>query len=265
MRFTRGARAKLTEIEVVLNQWDHTGQQQPLLPLSKLVRFHAGRAEQNRDPLVLCECLPTISHFIQIDMGHLNGGQLPDADRIDLFVFLHVLIFQLQNTPNAAAKQTVKLLHILRQQWDALDAQVGELRLVPIFLDIQMRRDAVNHRICTAFPQDGQRLLCLVRAHIVLRQNALNVIYAFLNNLRIIAGAILTQQKLQHVHRHIRAFLDGLCQVFANDASIKVGTQPLIHGLLRHLSGNITLHILILGHLASLHIRIQSHLQRPSP
>ena len=47
----RTARAKFGKVVVVLDQRDHAGQQVPLHPLFEVRRLHAGRTQQDVDPL----------------------------------------------------------------------------------------------------------------------------------------------------------------------------------------------------------------------
>jgi hypothetical protein len=48
-------RAEFHEIVVVLDKWDHAGQQVPLYPVVEVRGFHAGGPKQDVDPLILCE------------------------------------------------------------------------------------------------------------------------------------------------------------------------------------------------------------------
>ena len=72
-----------------------------------------------------------------------------------------------------------------------------------------------------ALTKHGEDLLRLVRTDIVVRQDALDVLNAGLDDLWIIRAAILTKQKLKDIDRHICAFLDLLRQVFPDDLSVK--------------------------------------------
>ena len=110
-----------------------------------------------------------------------------------------------------------------------------------------------------ALTQHGEDLLRLVRTDIVVRQDALDILHAGLNDLRIIRAAILTKQKLKDVDRHIRAFLDLLRQVFPDDLSVKELPQFLVdHCVL--IAGFSGLHLLI--HSFHLTGQSRSHQQK---
>ena len=74
-------RPQLTKVEVIFYQWQHPGQQEPLFPLGKLVRLHAGGAEQNGDPLVLGKMLPSLLDLSQINVRHLDRSDLTNLNR----------------------------------------------------------------------------------------------------------------------------------------------------------------------------------------
>ena len=79
-----------------------------------------------------------------------------------------------------------------------------------------------------ALTQHGEDLLRLIRTNIVVRKDAFYIFNALFNDLRIVGAAILAQQKLKDIDRHIRAFLDFLGQILANDFAVKESTQLLI-------------------------------------
>lgn len=76
-----------------------------------------------------------------------------------------------------------------------------------------------------ALTKNGKDFLRLIRADEVIRENALYALYAFLNNLRIIRAAILSQKKFKDIDRNICPFLDFLGQILAYNLSIKILTQ----------------------------------------
>ena len=51
---------------------------------------------------------PPLFPALQYPHGHLDGVELSDADRRSVPVFLHILIVQLHDAPDTAAKQPVK-------------------------------------------------------------------------------------------------------------------------------------------------------------
>ena len=107
--FASASRPQLAEVKVVLHKRQHTDDEQPLLPVGKRIRLHADGAQQHIHPLVLRERLTTLFQLSNIYMGHLDGCELADADRRSVPVFFHVLIIQLNNAPDTAAEQPVKL------------------------------------------------------------------------------------------------------------------------------------------------------------
>ena len=104
MGFASAARPQLTEVEVIFYKRDHTDQKQPFLAVSQGVRFHTDGAQQHIHPFVLRKCFPPLFQLFNIHMGHLDGVELSDADRRSVPIFLHVLIVQLHDAPDAAAE-----------------------------------------------------------------------------------------------------------------------------------------------------------------
>ena len=158
-------------------------------------------------------------------MGHLDGRELTNADRGAVPVFFHKLIIQLNNAPNTAAEQPVKLGRILFIDGDVFQAEIGELGLVVVPLDVQVDRDLVDHGVAASLPENREDLLCLIRADEVVRQNALDIVHPVLNDFRVIGAAILSQKELQHIDRDICALFDFLGQVLADDFSIELLPQ----------------------------------------
>ena len=107
VRLARAAGSKFAKVEVIFNQWKHTGELQPLLTIGESVGFHTRGAEQNSNPLILSKGTTTVLDFIHIDVRHLNRRQLHDTNWSGLFVFLDVLIFKTDNAPDSTAKQAV--------------------------------------------------------------------------------------------------------------------------------------------------------------
>ena len=241
MGFTGAARTKLTEVEVVLHQRQHTCQQEPFLPLVQLLRLITARAQHDIHPLVLREGFPPSTYLLNVDMGHLDGGQFADADRRNIFLLflpgfaikvLHTkaavtfgFIFQLNDAPDAAAEQTVKFFRVVVRNGHIGEPQVGKLRKEAVFLDIQMHGHHIDNGVAAVPTQLRKHLLCLIRAHKVVRQNMLYVLHALLDDLLIVRTAILPQQKLQHIDRYVGTFLDLFGQILTDDTTIKVFPQ----------------------------------------
>ena len=241
MGFTGAARTKLAEVEVVLHQRQHTRQQKPLLPLVQLLRLIAARAQHHVHPLVLREGFTSSAHFLNVDMGHLDGGQLADADRRNiLLLFLpwfavkifHTkgtvtlgFIFQLDDAPDTTTKQTVKFFRVVIRNGHIGEPQIGKLCKEAVFLDVQMHGHHIDNGVAAVPTQLRKHLLRLIRAHKVVRQNMLYVLHALLDDFLIVRAAILPQQKLQHIDRYVGTFLDLFGQILADDATIKVFPQ----------------------------------------
>ena len=198
MGFTGAARTKLTEVEVVLHQWQHTCQQEPFLPLVQLLRLITARTQHYIHPLVLREGFTPGAYFLNIDMRHLDGGQLADADRRNILLLflpgfaikvLHAkgavtlgFIFQLNDAPDAAAEQTVKFFRVVVRNGHIGESQIGKLCKEAVFLDIQMHGHHIDNSVAALFPQLRKNLLCFIRSDKVVRQNVLYILHAFFNN-----------------------------------------------------------------------------------
>ena len=102
-------RPKFADVEVVLDQRDHAGQQVPLHPLREVGRLHAGRAQQHVDPLLLGEGPPSLEQFLQVHVRHLDRLQVPQDERRS-FLLLLVEILQRDDAPDAADQQFLELL-----------------------------------------------------------------------------------------------------------------------------------------------------------
>ena len=241
MGFTGAARTKLTEVEVVLHQRQHTCQQEPFLPLVQLLRLITARAQHDIHPLVLREGFTPGAYFLNIDMRHLDGGQLANADRRNiLLLFLpgfavkifHTkaavtfgFIFQLNDAPDAAAEQTVIFFRVVVRNGHIGEPQIGKLCKEAVFLDIQMHGHHINNGVAAVPAQLRKHLLRLIRAHKVVRQNMLYVLHTLLDDFLIVRAAILPQQKLQHIDRYVGTFLDLFGQILTDDTTIKVFPQ----------------------------------------
>ena len=89
-------------------------------------------------------------------MGHLDRRQLPDLYRIAvLLVLFDKLVIQLHDAPNTTAEQPVELLRVLVGNGHGLQAEIGELGLIDITLDIQADRDLVDNGITATGTEYG--------------------------------------------------------------------------------------------------------------
>ena len=157
-------------------------------------------------------------------MRHLNGRQAADADGI-ASLFFDEFIIELYDTPNAAAEQTIELCRILFTDRNILLPEIGKLRLIAIFFDIEPNRHLIDDRITPALTQNGKHLLCLVGPHKVIGKDALDRFHAFLDNGRIVRTAILPQQKFQNIDGDICPLFDLLREIFPNDLPVEILPQ----------------------------------------
>ena len=158
-------------------------------------------------------------------MRHLDWRELSDADWRSVPIFLHVLIVQLHDAPDAAAKQAVKFGGIFFVYGDILESKVGELCFIEIPLDVQVHCDFINHGVAATLTKHRENLLRLIRADKIIRKNAFYILYALFDNIRVIRAAILSQQELKDIDRHICAFLDFLGQILAHNLPIEILPQ----------------------------------------
>lgn len=154
-------------------------------------------------------------------MRHLNRRKFPNQDRHALFIFLDVFVFQLNDTPDTTAEQTVVFLRVLLPDGDILQAKVREVGNIDVLLHIQPHRNHINHCVAALAAEPGKILLRFIRADEVVRQNALNILYALFDYFGIVRAAVLTQQELKDVNRYIGTFLDFLCEVLADNFTVK--------------------------------------------
>ena len=175
MGLAGAARPQLAQVVVVLDQRDQPRQMQPLHPFVELGRLHAAAAQHQVDPFIVGEARPRVLHLVDIEPRHLDRRQVADDKRTAVLVRFIKEVFHLDDAPDTAAKQPFKVLDVLFRDRHILDAEIGELRLIDIGLEIKLDRDFVNHGIAAVFPQLGNDLLRFVRPHIIVGQNLLHI------------------------------------------------------------------------------------------
>ena len=158
-------------------------------------------------------------------MRHLDRRELSDADRRSVPVFLHILIVQLHDAPDTAAKQTIKFGGVFLIYGKVFESEVRKLRFIEIPLDVQVHCDFINHGVAATLTKHRENLLRLIGADEIIRKNAFYILYALFNNIRVIRAAILSQQELKDIDRHICAFLDFLGQILAHNLPIEILPQ----------------------------------------
>ena len=92
---------------------------------------------------------------------------------------------------------------------------------------IQFDRYLVDNRHGAALTQPRQHFFRLIRAHIVVGQNALYVFHALPHDLCIIGTAVLPQQKLQDIGGDICPLFDLFSQILAHNLSVEMLPQLL--------------------------------------
>ena len=225
MGFSSASRTQLTEVEVVLDKRQHTGKQQPTFAVIQLIRLIAAGAQNNLCPFLLCKCLAPLLQFLNVYMRHLDRRKLVNEDWGSVLILFHIFVFKLDNAPNAAAEQPIKLSRVILGDRDCLDSEVRKLSLISVRLNIEIHRDFINYGIAPALTEDRKNFLSLVRTDIVFSQNPFDVCNAGFNDILIIRAAILPEKKFKDIDRDVRTFLDFLCKIFANNSTVEYLTQ----------------------------------------
>ena len=70
-----------------------------------------------------------------------------------------------------------------------------------------------------------QNLLRFIGPDEIIGQDSFDILHAPLDDLIVVGTAVLSQQKLENINRHIGAFLYGLRQMFADNFTAKMLTQ----------------------------------------
>ena len=219
-------RTQLAKVKVVFYQGNHSGNKQPFFAGIQCIRFHTNGAQQHIHPLFLCKCLTPRFQLLNIHMRHLNGSKLTNLDGIAIFLFFFViLVFQLHNAPNAAAEQAVILLGILVVNRHVTQTQIGERSIELVSPNIQIDGNHIDNRMAAVAAELCKNLLGFIRADEVVRQNALDVLHALLDDFIFIRAAILPQQEFQNIDRYVGAFFDFLGQVLPHDFAVEGLTQ----------------------------------------
>ena len=122
----------------------------------------------------------------------------------------------------------------------SLDAEVGELGLVPVVLVVERDGDLVDDLVATALADRRLHQLGLVPVDVVVGEDLADRSDAGLDGGFVVGGGVLAEQVLQDVRRHDRVALDGLDQVLADHQAGEVLVDLLVErGLLRRLVGRL--------------------------
>ena len=246
MRLAGATGAKFNQVIVFLNKRHKAQQIMQLFLLAQFIRFITGATQHQGDPLVLGKILTSVLDLIQIQIGHLDWLQgcnfkrrlIARLSTLDLFLFLLIAediffctlviiviffiktyVLDLYNTPNTANQQLFIMYHQIGRHFKGVHPQIGKPSNILILTVIKGDRDFINNRILAVFLNLGFYILTLVRAHIVLTQNTLDLGKTHFNGILVIGSAIHTQQIFQYIGRNICALLHQCSQIFSNDFS----------------------------------------------
>ena len=199
------SRSQLTKVKIILNQWNHTGQEQPFLTVCKFIRLHADRAKKNIQPFIFCKSFSSLLQLININMWHLNRCQLTNTDWRNIFLLflfgtkripINVLnakvivafhfVIQLNNAPDTAAEQAVKLFRVFVSNRHIANSKIGKLCKKAVLFHIQSDSHHINNCVAAFLTQLRKNLLRFIRAYKVIGKNTFHILYAFFNNIFII-------------------------------------------------------------------------------
>ena len=178
MGLTCASRSQFTKVKVVLNQWNHTGQEQPFLTVCKFIRFHADRTEKNIQPFILGKGFSSLLQLVNINVRHLDRCQLTDTDWRNIFLLflfgtkripINVLnakvivalnlIIQLNDTPDTTAEKAVKFFRVFVGNRYIANSQIGKLCKKAVLFHIQSDSHHINNRMTAFLSQLRQNLL----------------------------------------------------------------------------------------------------------
>ena len=178
MRLTSASRSQLAKIEIILNQWNHTGQKQPFLAICKFIRLHANRSEKNIQPFIFGKGFSSLLQLININMRHLDRCQFTDTYRRNIFLLflfgtqwipINVLnakvivtlnlIVQLNDTPDTTTEQSVKFFRVFVGNRYIANSQIGKLCKKAVLFHIQSNSHHINDRMTAFLSQLRQNLL----------------------------------------------------------------------------------------------------------
>ena len=162
--------------------------------------------------------------LLHVHRGHLDRLQGENGEGRDLLP-LFIEVIESDDAPDPASEQFLVLLDDIGRDNRILDAEVGELRLVNIFLLVKFDPHLVDHFETAAFTDQRLDLLCLIGTHVVLGQDFFDVLQPLPHDLIIIGGTIHAEQVFQHIDRDVSPFLELFGQILANHLSLEVAVQ----------------------------------------
>lgn len=223
----RSTRPQFGEVVVVLGQRNHARQKVPFDALLKVCWLHAGRTQQDVDPLLFGERAASLEQLVHIHVRHLDRLQVAQQERRALLRLL-VEIFEGGDAPDAADQQLLELLDDIAGDLDPADAEVAELRLVDVALLVERHAHLVDDLETAALADRRFHLLRLVGTHVVLGEDLFDRAEAVFDNGLVVRRAVGSEQIFQDVDWHVGAFLDQLGQVLANDLAREVPVQQVV-------------------------------------
>ena len=205
MGFSSASRAQLTKIKIILYQWNHTSQQQPFFTVCKFVRLHADRTKKNIQPFIFRKGFSSLLQLVNINVWHLNRCQLTDTDWRNIFLLFLFrtkripvnirntkvivtfnLIIQLNNTPDTATEQAIKLFRVFVGNRYIANSQIGKLCKKAILFHVQTYCHHINNRMTAFFTQLRKNFLRFIWAYKVGGKNPLYFLHSFFNDSFII-------------------------------------------------------------------------------
>ncbi len=110
-----------------------------------------------------------------------------------------------------------------------LDAQICQQSLVDVTLFVEANCDLIDDFVAAPLPDFRLDLLRLIRANVVLGQDAFDRVQTVTDRVFVIGRAIAAEQIFKHVSGDVCPFLDELGEVLANDLASETLNQQVIH------------------------------------
>ena len=197
-----------------------------------LARLEADGAHDEVEPVVAAELAPRLEVRIEVERGDLDGLERRDVEGRLLGRVLEVVVDEVELAPRAAAEQPVVLVDDLLGDVDVLDAEVLRACAQNFFSLATKRTSTLSMRRCLPFfLSSAFACLGLVGSDEVVRQRLVDDLEAGLDRGRVVGGAVLPEEELEDVDRHVRADLDLADEVLAHDPAREVAVGELVEAV----------------------------------
>ncbi len=160
--------------------------------------------------------MAVLNIFLQIGSWHLNRLQRKDAERRTLFVLI-IIIFEVDDAPDAAAQQLLVLLYISVIYDYLVNVDIEDSALVVVRFLVEFGRYLVDYLVMSAFTDLGFNLFRFIRTHKVVCQYMLYGLNTFFYIIFIVCGAVHAEQIFQNITRNIRTLFYSFGKVFADN------------------------------------------------